>query len=182
MATGGDNDFMEKINEFHSEQKAQEKKDKKDKKKSKKSKTLDEYEEEEYNDVQGYDDYDGEEHRHRTPAEGITEEFKGMLREYLELEAEIKEFNASLKDTKQNKTMLEEAIKEHMKKFRIKVVNTGDAKISLYTSKVVKPLKKEDYVTLLSDKVGAEKATELIEYIYSSRVYVESDKLRKTKS
>lgn len=182
-----DKDFMEKINEFHKEQEEQEKqekKDKKEKKKDKKKKKKNEdydEEEEEYNDIEGYDEEDGEEHRHRTPAEGITEEFKNMLREYLDLEMEIKEFNGQLKETKQNKSMLEEAIKEHMKKFRIKVVNTGDAKIALYTSKTVKPLKKEDYVSLLSEKVGQDRAIELIEHIYSSRVYVESDKLRKTK-
>lgn len=170
-----DSEFLDKIDKFHKDQKKDKKKDK-DKSKDNVNKVDDEdyYEEEVY-------DESSDEDKVKKPTEGITSEFKDMLRKYLDAESEIKEYNLQIKECKQDKTMLEEAIKEHMKRYGINTVNTREAKITLKTSKTVKPLKKEDYLSLLSDKVGIAKATELMDYIYEHRVYVETDKLSKTK-
>ena len=111
----------------------------------------------------------------------VSETFKDNLREWLDLAKNIEEVNKELKEVRKRKSDLEEVIKNSMRGYKVKALNIPGAKITLKTSKVVKPLKREDIQSLIGDLLGSEKAAEIVEYVYSKRTYVETERLGKTK-
>jgi aminoglycoside phosphotransferase family enzyme len=116
----------------------------------------------------------------------INEDIKNRLREFLELDDNIRLADGRLKDIKDDmKTVKErhkelgEMIKEFMKKTGREELITDKGVIKMKEAKRVAPLNKDDLATMLKDRVG-DKAVEIAEEIWNNRKKTSSFVLKRT--
>lgn len=73
----------------------------------------------------------------------LTDVFKSNLKEYLDIDKQIKDATKSLGIIKKRKNDLSTIINEHMKKYDVDEINIGDGKIKTFVSVTTESLNKK---------------------------------------
>ena len=77
--------------------------------------------------------------------------FKSDVKEYLEIDDQIKAINKALKLRRDKKKLLSESILENMNKFQINFMNIKNGKLTYSESKRKEPLNKKNLITGLNN-------------------------------
>ena len=106
---------------------------------------------------------------------------KNEVKEYLELDDQIKAINKALKERRDKKKKLSESILENMKKFQIDFMNTKNGKLTYATSKRKEPLNKKNPITGLNNYFNNEDESKKVsKIVLDSRSDVTKVTLRRT--
>ena len=109
------------------------------------------------------------------------DKLKNEVKEYLELDDQIKAFNKALKERRDKKKKLSESILENMKKFQIDFMNTKNGKLTYATSKRKEPLNKKNLITGLNNYFNNEDESKKVsKIVLESRSDVTKVTLRRT--
>jgi hypothetical protein len=108
-------------------------------------------------------------------------DIKQLIKDYINVDDEITEANSLLKSTREKKKDLEKSIKEYMLNNNISKVDIGNGTLKILTSKTQKKLGKEDILTTLLDTLEEQKASEIINELFSEGEDNEVTKLSRTK-
>ena len=109
------------------------------------------------------------------------DKLKSDVKEYLEIDDQIKALNKALKERRDKKKLLSENILENMKKFEIDFMNTKNGKL-VYTESLRKEnLNKKNLVTGLNNFFNDEEKSKLVsQIVLDSRNEVKKVTLRRT--
>lgn len=99
------------------------------------------------------------------------DKLKTDVKEYLEIDDQIKALNKALKERRDKKKILSENILENMKKFEIDFMNTKNGKLTYSESKRKEPLNKKNLITGLNNYFNNEEESKRV-----SKVVLESRK------
>ena len=108
-------------------------------------------------------------------------QLKSDLREFIDLTEQIQSVRDDMKILAERRKELELKICDFMVEHDIPAFNTPNGKISVVTSKSLKPLNKDYLVETLSTKIENALAKELCETAFSNRPAVPINKTRVTK-
>lgn len=112
----------------------------------------------------------------------LKEKLQEYVKEYLELDEEIKVLTKASKDRKDRKKDLSNNILDTMKQFNISQMNTKDGKLSYNIRNNKVPLNKNNITkTLTSYFDNQTKAMDVCKYIMENRETVEKISLKRTK-
>jgi len=112
----------------------------------------------------------------------LKEKLQEYVKEYLELDEEIKVLAKASKDRKDRKKDLSNNILDTMKQFNISQMNTKDGKLSYNIRNNKVPLNKVNITkTLTSYFKNETQASEICKYILENRETVEKISLKRTK-
>lgn len=116
-------------------------------------------------------------------AELITDNFKGMVSEYIEICDELSEFNKKIKNVKDRKKELEEDIKNFMidaELFNLDLQKAGT--LSIQTKKVIKKASKMEISDILLETIASEDHRDsIIDKIFPQDSVTEVTKLQRKK-
>ena len=87
------------------------------------------------------------------------DKLKVDVKEYLEIDDQIKAINKALKDRRDKKKILSESILDNMKRFEIDFMNTKNGKLTYAESKRKEPLNKKNLITGLNNYFNNEEDT-----------------------
>ena len=108
------------------------------------------------------------------------EKFKENVKEYLDIDDQIKALNKAVKARRDKKKKLSEYILKLMKQFEIDNMNTSNGKLIYSVSKSKEPLSKKNLLTTLNLYYNNnDKATEVSKYIMENRPVKERVTLRR---
>jgi hypothetical protein len=108
-------------------------------------------------------------------------QLKGEVKEYLEIDDQIKAINKALKDRRNKKKLLSESILENMKKFEIDFMNTKNGKLTYSETKRKEPLNKKNLITGLNTYFNNEDESKRVsKVVLDSRKDVVKVTLRRT--
>jgi hypothetical protein len=99
------------------------------------------------------------------------DKLKIEVKDYLELDDQIKAINKALKERRDRKKALSESILENMKKFQIDFMSTKNGKLTYSESKRKEPLNKKNLITGLNTYFNNEDESKRV-----SKVVLESRK------
>ena len=109
------------------------------------------------------------------------DKLKKEVKDYLELDDQIKAINKALKERRDRKKLLSESILENMKKFQIDFMNTKNGKLTYSESKRKEPLNKKNLITGLNNYFNNEEETKRVsKVVLDSRKDVVKVSLRRT--
>ena len=109
------------------------------------------------------------------------EQLKTNVKNYLEMDDQIKALNKAIVERRKKKNELSEEILGTMKKFEIDNMNTKNGKLIYSSSKSTKPLNKSNLISGLNLYFKDEdKAKNVSKLVLDSREKVEKVKLRRT--
>ena len=109
------------------------------------------------------------------------DKLKNEVKEYLELDDQIKEINKALKERREKKKKLSESILENMKGFNIDFMNTKNGKLTYTTNKRKEPLNKKNLITGLNNYFDNEvESKKVSKIVLDSRSDVTKVTLRRT--
>jgi len=109
------------------------------------------------------------------------DKLKSDVKEYLEIDDQIKAINKALKERRDKKKLLSESILENMKKFEIDFMNTKNGKLTYAESKRKEPLNKKNLITGLNNYFNNdEKSKRVSKVVLESRKDVVKVTLRRT--
>lgn len=109
------------------------------------------------------------------------EQLKTNVKNYLEMDDQIKALNKAIVERRKKKNELSEEILGTMKKFEIDNMNTKNGKLIYSTTKSTKPLNKNNLITGLNLYFQDEdKAKNVSKLVLDSREKVDKVKLRRT--
>ena len=109
------------------------------------------------------------------------DKLKTEVKDYLELDDQIKAINKALKDRRDRKKALSESILENMKKFQIDFMNTKNGKLTYAETKRKEPLNKKNLITGLNNYFNNEDETKRAsKVVLDSRKDVVKVTLRRT--
>lgn len=112
----------------------------------------------------------------------ITEEFVEVVKNWVKLDDEIREYNDKVKDLKNERKDYEEYILEFMDKNNENVINITGGKIRKNKSQTKTPLKEESIKTALFEITkDNERSTQMTKYIMEKRPSVERVNLKRTR-
>tara|TARA_Y100001970_G_C14152437_1_gene813504 strand:+ start:389 stop:775 length:387 start_codon:yes stop_codon:yes gene_type:complete len=110
-------------------------------------------------------------------------QLKLTVKEYLELDDQIKMLNKAARERRKRKKELSEEILTLMEQHELTQMNLKDGKLIYAKSKNLVPLNKKHIVSSLSSYFRDDhKATELFDYLMKSRTRVEKVRLKRTKN
>ena len=110
-------------------------------------------------------------------------QLKLTVKEYLELDDQIKMLNKAARERRKRKKELSEEILTLMELHELTQMNLKDGKLIYAKSKNLVPLNKKHIVSSLSSYFRDDhKATELFDYLMKSRTRVEKVRLKRTKN
>ncbi len=113
----------------------------------------------------------------------LKEQLKSSVKEYLELDDQIKTLNKAVRERRKRKKELSEYILKLMEQNELTQMNLKDGKLIYAKSKNLVPLNKKHIVNSLSSYFRDDhKATELFDYLMKSRTRVEKVRLKRTKN
>ena len=108
------------------------------------------------------------------------DKFKENVKEYLDIDDQIKALNKAVKARRDKKKKLSEYILKLMKQFEIDNMNTSNGKLIYSVSKSKEPLSKKNLLTTLNLYYNNnDKATEVSKYIMENRPVKERVTLRR---
>jgi hypothetical protein len=109
------------------------------------------------------------------------EELKTNVKEYLDLDDQIKALNKAVKERRDRKKKISEEILDNMKKFEIDCMNTKNGKLIYSESKRKENLNKKNLITGLNTFFNDEdKSKEVSKIVLDSRKEVVKVTLRRT--
>ena len=109
------------------------------------------------------------------------DKLKNEVKEYLELDDQIKAIKKALKERKEKKKKLSESILENMKGFNIDFMNTKNGKLTYTTNKRKEPLNKKNLITGLNNYFDNEvESKKVSKIVLDSRSDVTKVTLRRT--
>jgi hypothetical protein len=109
------------------------------------------------------------------------DKLKNEVKEYLELDDQIKAINKALKERREKKKKLSESILENMKGFNIDFMNTKNGKLTYTTNKRKEPLNKKNLITGLNNYFDNEvESKKVSKIVLDSRSDVTKVTLRRT--
>ena len=112
----------------------------------------------------------------------ITEEFVEVVKNWVKLDDEIRNYNDKIKDLKNERKEYEEYILEYMDKINENVINITGGKIRKNKSNTKAPLKEESIKTALYEITkDNEKSAQMTKYIMENRPSVERVNLKRTR-
>ena len=112
----------------------------------------------------------------------ITEEFVEVVKNWVKLDDEIRNYNDKIKDLKNERKEYEEYILEYMDKIKENVINITGGKIRKNKSNTKIPLKEESIQSaLLEITKDSAKSTQMTKYIMENRPSVERINLKRTR-
>tara|TARA_Y100001970_G_C14159045_1_gene817392 strand:+ start:155 stop:577 length:423 start_codon:yes stop_codon:yes gene_type:complete len=104
------------------------------------------------------------------------------VKEYLEVNDEIKTLYAALKERRNKKRKLSKQIMSMMTKNNVRQMNVKDGKLTTYKTKRLVPLTKKSITKILTPYFeDSNKAEEVSEYLLHHRYKLEKTNLRRTK-
>lgn len=123
------------------------------------------------------DDSDYEEEQ-----KNITEEFVEVVKSWVKLDDEIREYSNKIKDLKNDRKEYEEFILEYMDKINENVIEITGGKLRRNKSQTKTPLKEESIQTAIFEITkDNEKSAQMTKYIMENRPSVERVNLKRTK-
>ena len=118
-----------------------------------------------------------------TEVANITKEFKELVVTWVDIDDNIREANAKLKEFKDEKKQYEQAILDYLEKIGENVIEISDGKLRRNVSKTKGALKHEIIQSALTDCVNdSEKAYQMTNYIMNKRPIVERINLKRTRN
>ena len=109
------------------------------------------------------------------------EELKGNVKQYLEIDDQIKALNKAISERRKTKKKLSEEILSTMKNFEIDNMNTKNGRLIYSVRKATKPLNKKNLISGLNIYFKDEdKSTEVSKVVLDNRETVEKISLRRT--
>ena len=109
------------------------------------------------------------------------EELKGNVKQYLEIDDQIKALNKAISERRKTKKKLSEEILSTMKNFEIDNMNTKNGRLIYSVRKTKKPLNKKNLLSGLKIYFKDEdKSTEVTKVVLDNRETVEKISLRRT--
>ena len=112
----------------------------------------------------------------------ITEEFVEVVKNWVKLDDEIRNYNDKIKDLKNERKEYEEYILEYMDKINENVINITGGKIRKNKSNTKTPLKEESIKTALYEITkDNEKSAQMTKYIMENRPSIERVNLKRTR-
>jgi len=112
----------------------------------------------------------------------ITEEFVEVVKNWVKLDDEIRDYNDKVKDLKNERKDYEEYILEYMDKINENVINITGGKLRKNKSQTKTPLKEESIQTALFEITkDNERSTQMTKYIMEKRPSVERVNLKRTR-
>ena len=112
----------------------------------------------------------------------ITEEFVEVVKNWVKIDDEIREYNDKVKDLKNERKEYETYILEYMDKINENVINITGGKLRKNKSQTKTPLKEESIQTALYEITkDNEKSTQMTKYIMQNRPTVERVNLKRTR-
>lgn len=109
------------------------------------------------------------------------DKLKIEVKDYLELDDQIKAINKALKERRNRKKALSESILENMKKFQIDFMSTKNGKLTYSESKRKEPLNKKNLITGLNTYFNNEDESKRVsKLVLESRKDVVKVTLRRT--
>ena len=109
------------------------------------------------------------------------DKFKSDVKEYLEIDDQIKAINKALKLRRDKKKLLSESILENMNKFQINFMNIKNGKLTYSESKRKEPLNKKNLITGLNNYFDNEVESKRVsKLVLDSRKDVVKVTLRRT--
>ena len=113
----------------------------------------------------------------------LKEQLQTSVKEYLELDDQIKMLSKAARERRKKKKELSEHILQLMKQHELTQMNLKDGKLIYAKSNNLVPLNKKHIVSSLSSYFRDEhKATELFDYLMKNRNRVEKVRLIRTKN
>jgi hypothetical protein len=113
----------------------------------------------------------------------LKEQLQTSVKEYLELDDQIKMLSKAARDRRKKKKELSEYILQLMEQHELTQMNLKDGKLIYAKSNNLVPLNKKHIVSSLSSYFRDEhKATELFDYLMKNRNRVEKVRLKRTKN
>lgn len=114
--------------------------------------------------------------------EALLEEFKGHVKDWLELDNQLKRLAAASKERRKKKNDINLKILEFMMRFNIEDLNTKEGVIRYRKTYVKEPLSQKTIKTKLEELFRDDKETyEKVEKIFTDRAKVEKTSLRRLK-
>jgi hypothetical protein len=112
--------------------------------------------------------------------EEVQKGLKTDIREYIDLDDEIKKINSTLKELKLEKKKMEENILQYMKKTNTDQINLGKGKLKLVKGKSYEGLKKEYIISQLTEgKMDKSKAEDIADSLMKNRKMNEVTKIQR---
>ena len=113
----------------------------------------------------------------------LKEQLQTSVKEYLELDDQIKMLSKAARERRKRKKELSEYILQLMEQHELTQMNLKDGKLIYAKSNNLVPLNKKHIVSSLSSYFRDEhKATELFDYLMKNRNRVEKVRLKRTKN
>ena len=113
----------------------------------------------------------------------LKEQLQSSVKEYLELDDQIKMLSKAARERRKKKKELSEYILQLMEQHELTQMNLKDGKLIYAKSNNLVPLNKKHIVSSLSSYFRDEhKATELFDYLMKNRNRVEKVRLKRTKN
>ena len=113
----------------------------------------------------------------------LKEQLQKSVKDYLELDDQIKMLSKAARERRKKKKELSEYILQLMEKHELTQMNLKDGKLIYAKSNNLVPLNKKHIVSSLSSYFRDEhKATELFDYLMKNRNRVEKVRLKRTKN
>ena len=112
----------------------------------------------------------------------ITEEFVEVVKNWVKLDDEIRDYNDKVKDLKNERKEYETYILEYMDKINENVINITGGKLRKNKSQTKAPLKEESIQTALYEITkDNERSNQMTKYIMENRPSVERVNLKRTR-
>jgi hypothetical protein len=113
----------------------------------------------------------------------VSEDFKNLIRMYVELDDQIREANAAMNILKQKKILFEERIMQYMERNELhdKAIKLNNGKIRYTVSKISAPItKKYVYDRFIQYLQNSQQANDLITLIFENRDFTEKKCIRRS--
>ena len=119
-----------------------------------------------------------ENHENTAPKQDVPQQVKEDLKEYLDLQEQIKGANLELKVFKERLKELSADIAEYMAQHGIQFFNTPQGKVSFYQSKSMKPLNKDFLKEAMESKISDKALVNELTTIFEKRPFTEVNRIK----
>lgn len=106
------------------------------------------------------------------------EEFREMVKEYVDLHDQIVRAKEQIKAINERKSELEGVIKAFMDQNKINVIDTAAGKIKLFSTASKPAMKREVVSSLLTERLGPTVASQVMHIVYDDREVVNTQKVK----
>ena len=111
-------------------------------------------------------------------ARGVPQNVKDDLKEYMDLQEQIKGANMELKVFKERLKELSNDIAEYMAQHDIQYFNTPQGKVSFYQSKSMKPLNKDFFKETIQSKITDKQLVDELTTMFEKRPFTEVNRIK----